>query len=255
MHNIKLTIAYLGTPFVGWQKTKMGPSVEETLETTLQQILQHEIKLQAASRTDAGVHAEGQVVNFTTRKQLCLKTLQHRLNAMLRKEISIISAEEMPQDFHPTLACLKKEYEYQLCHGPVQMPFLRHISWHFPYSLDLEPMKIAADHLIGRYDFSSFCNDRALYSRDPVCRLENIEILAHAEHCLKMRIIGDRFLYKMARNIAGTLAYVGCGKIQAEQIPMILASKDRTLAGVTAPPHGLTLKHLFYEYTAPGLKI
>jgi len=246
MYNIKLIIAYLGTPFVGWQKTKMGPSVEENLENTLQQILQHEVKLQAASRTDAGVHAEGQVVNFTTPKSLCLKTLQHSLNRMLPKEISVISAEQIPEGFHPTLSCLKKEYWYQLCYGPSQLPFLRHISWHFPYSLDLEQMGRAAAHLIGVYDFSSFCNDRALWNRDPICCIEKIEILAQSENCLKICIIGDHFLYKMVRNIAGTLAYVGCGKIHADQIPMILECKDRTLAGVTAPAHGLILKQVFY---------
>ena len=246
IYNIKLTIAYLGTAFAGWQKTKMGLSIEEILEKTLQQILQHEVRLQAASRTDAGVHAEGQVVNFTTQKSLCLNTLQHRLNRMLPKEISVFSAEQMPSDFHPTLSCLKKEYWYELCYGTSQMPFVRHISWHFPYSLDVEQMKKAAEHLIGTYDFSSFCNDRALWDRDPVCCVEKIEILIQPEKRLKICIIGNHFLYKMMRNIVGTLAYVGCGKILADQIPMILASKDRTLAGVTAPAHGLILKRVFY---------
>jgi tRNA pseudouridine38-40 synthase len=246
MHNIKLVIAYFGTSFVGWQKTKMGPSIEETLEKILRQILQHDVTLQAASRTDAGVHAEGQVVNFMTSKPLCLQSLQHRLNRMLPKEISIISAENMSEDFHPTLSCLKKEYWYQLCHGFFQMPFLRHTSWHFPYALDLEEMRKASKHLIGTYDFSSFCNNRALWDRDPICRLEKIEILPHPEKHLKICILGDHFLYKMARNIAGTLAYVGCGKIKTDQIPMILASKDRTLSGITAPAHGLILKRVFY---------
>jgi tRNA pseudouridine38-40 synthase len=245
MH-IKLVIAYCGTPFVGWQKTKMGPSIEETLEKTLRQILQHEVKLQAASRTDAGVHAEGQVVNFVTSKSLCLKSLQHRLNGMLPKEISIVNAEETPEGFHPTLACLKKEYWYQICYGFLQMPFFRHISWHFPYSLDIEQMKKASEHLVGTYDFSAFCNERSLWDRDPVCRIEKIEMLTHPEKRLCLCMIGDHFLFRMARNIAGTLVYVGCSKIKADQIPMILASKDRTLAGITAPAHGLILKRVFY---------
>lgn len=245
-YNIKLIIAYLGTSFVGWQKTKMGPSVEEVLEKTLQQILQHDVKLQAASRTDAGVHAAGQVINFTTPKLLCLNTIQHRLNGMLPKEISVIRAKQMPEDFHPTLSCLKKEYWYQLCYGTAQMPFVRHTSWHFPYSLEIKQMEQAAKHLIGTHDFSSFCNDRALWDRSPICQIENIEILSQPEKRLKMRMIGDHFLYKMVRNIAGTLAYVGCGKIPVDQIPMILASKDRRLAGVTAPAHGLILKQVFY---------
>jgi tRNA pseudouridine38-40 synthase len=246
MYNIKLIIAYLGTSFKGWQKTKMGPSVEETLEKALQQILQHKVKLQAASRTDAGVHAEGQVVNFMALKPLCLKTLPYRLNAILRNEISIISAEQMPNHFHPTLSCLKKEYLYQLCHGHLQMPFLRHISWHFHHLLNIEQMKEASRHLIGTYDFSSFCNERALWNRDPICCIEKIEILTLSQKRLRICIIGNHFLYKMVRNIAGTLAYIGCGKIPSDQIVMILAGKDRTLAGVTAPAHGLILKQVYY---------
>ncbi len=246
MYNIKLIIAYFGASFVGWQKTKMGPSIEETLEKTLRQILQHEVKLQAASRTDAGVHAEGQVVNFMTLKALNLNSLQHSLNGMLPKEIAIVGVEEMPSDFHPTLACLKKEYRYQICYGFSQMPFFRHTSWHFSYSLNIGQMEKAAEHLIGTYDFSSFCNERLLWDRDPVCRIEKIEILPHPEKRLSICMIGDHFLFRMARNIAGTLAYVGCGKMKADQIPAILASKDRTLAGITAPAHGLILKRVFY---------
>jgi tRNA pseudouridine38-40 synthase len=257
MHNIKLVIAYHGASFLGWQKTKMGQSIEETLETALRQILQHPVKLQAASRTDTGVHAEGQVINFTTSKSLCLKSLQHRLNRMLQNKIAVINAEEMPTDFHPTLSCLKKEYRYQICHGFLQLPFFRQTSWHFPYFLDVEQMKRAAQHLIGTHDFSAFCNERSLWDRDPICHIEKIEILpssetlTQVENPLCIHMIGDHFLFRMARNITGTLAYIGCGKIKAEQVPMILASKDRTLAGVTAPAHGLILKRVFY-YTPTG---
>ena len=246
MHNIKLIIAYHGASFSGWQKTKMGQSIEETLEKSLQQILQHAVKLQAASRTDAGVHAEGQVVNFTTSASLCLKSLKCSLNRMLQNKIAVVSAEEMPSDFHPTLSCLKKEYGYQICHGFLQLPFFRQTSWHFPYFLDVERMKQAAQHLIGAHDFSTFCNQRSLWDRDPVCQIENIEILPQSENPLRICMTGDHFLFRMARNIAGSLAYVGCGKLKAEQIPMILAGKDRTLAGVTAPAHGLILKRVFY---------
>ncbi|MGC2596276.1 MAG: tRNA pseudouridine(38-40) synthase TruA [Rhabdochlamydiaceae bacterium] len=244
--NIKLVIAYLGSSFFGWQKTKVGPTIEETLENTLQTILQHEVKLQAASRTDAGVHAEGQVVNFTTPKSLCLKSLQQRLNFMLPRRISIISIEWAPDDFHPTLSCLKKEYWYHLCYGFAQIPFLRKTSWHFPSSLDLAPMRKASEHLTGTHDFSAFCNERPLWDRSPVCKIEKIEIFPLPMKQLCISITGDHFLYKMARNIAGTLAYVGCGKLTADQIPSILASKDRTQAGITAPAHGLILKRVFY---------
>ena len=247
MYNIKLIVAYFGLPFIGWQRSKMGPSIEETLETTLKQILQHDVKLNAASRTDAGVHAEGQVVNFITHKSVCLQSLQHSLNAMLPKTISIMAIELCPKDFHPTLCCVKKEYRYHLCYGSTQMPFLRHTFWHFPYPLDMLNMQRAAEFLLGTHDFSSFCNERALWDRDPICHLENVEIYSlQGQQCLIISITGDHFLYKMVRNIAGTLAYVGCGKLQVDQIPNIIASRDRTKAGVTAPAHGLILKRVFF---------
>lgn len=246
IYNVKLVISYFGLFFSGWQKTKMGPSIEETLEKILGQILQHEVKLQAASRTDAGVHAEGQVVNFMTPKKLCLKSLQYSLNAMLPKDISVNSIEFRPKNFHPTLDCLKKEYCYHLCNGCTQLPFFRHTSWHFPFSVDLKKMQRATEFFLGEHDFSSFCNDRTLWDRDPVCNLEKIEIFPLCGDRLQISIIGDHFLYKMARNIVGTLVYAGCGKIEPDQIPSILASKDRTKAGVTAPAHGLSLKRVFY---------
>jgi len=245
--NIKLILAYLGTSFVGWQKTPLGPTIEEALENVLQQILQHPVKLQAASRTDAGVHAQGQVVNFTTTKPICVGVLQHSLNGMLPKEISVLKAKEMPEEFHPTLSCIKKTYAYRICYGPWQLPFHRHTSWHFPYPLSLEQMRKAAAHLIGTHDFSTFCNDRALWDRDPVCHIESIAVVEEMSERIRIEITGDHFLYKMARNIAGTLAYVGCGKIDPDQIPAILANQDRTLAGMTAPAHGLTLKQVYYS--------
>jgi tRNA pseudouridine38-40 synthase len=246
MLNIKLIIAYCGTSFAGWQKTNTSPSIEESLEKALQQILQHEVKLQAASRTDAGVHAEGQVVNFFTPKSPCLNRLIYSLNGLLPKEISILSIEQMQDDFHPTLDSRKKEYWYHVCNGFAQMPFFRDTSWHFPYPLDIALMQKAAHHFLGTHDFSCLCNDRPLWDRDPVCHLEKIDILPLPDQRLRISITGDHFLYKMARNLAGTLVYVGCGKLSSDTIPAILASKDRTQAGVTAPSQGLTLKRVFY---------
>lgn len=246
MFNIKLIIAYFGAPFAGWQKTKMGASIEESLESALQKILQHEVNLQAASRTDAGVHAEGQVVNFLMQKPIPLKRLHHSLNGMLPQEISVISAEEMPPDFHPTLDCVKKEYWYHLCNAHTQSPFYRDTSWHFPYPLDQCLMQKGAAHLLGTHDFSAFCNERQLWDRNPVCSLEKIEIIPLEHKRIRITLTGDHFLYKMARNIAGTLAYIGCGKLAVSDLPAILSGKDRTRAGVTAPAHGLVLKHVSY---------
>ena len=160
MSNIRLTLSYLGTLYLGWQKTRMGPSIEEALEKALSQILQESISLQAASRTDAGVHAEGQVVNFFTKQEkLDLKRLQKSLNGLLPKEISVIDISFAPDPFHPTLDVLGKEYHYHLCCSTVQLPFYRHVSWHFPYLLDLQKMQDAAQLLVGKHDFSAFCNE------------------------------------------------------------------------------------------------
>jgi tRNA pseudouridine38-40 synthase len=246
MKNIRLTLAYVGTTYKGWQDTHQGPSIEETLSKALQTVLQHPVKLQAASRTDAGVHAQGQVVNFLSESTIPLSKLQHSLNQMLPKDMVIREIEFASEAFHPTLDAIKKEYRYTVCYGNVQLPFFRQTSWHFPHSLDLEQMQCAALHLIGSHDFSTFCNERSLWDRSPVCVVEKIEIVSLGQDRLQIVFLGDHFLYKMVRNLAGTLVYVGCGKLHADQIPAILAGKDRSAAGMTAPAHGLRLERVFY---------
>lgn len=246
MLNIKLIIAYFGSAYLGWQKTKLGTSIEETLEQALAKILQQEVKLQAASRTDAGVHAAGQVVNFLLQKPFDLRRLKGSLNGLLPKDIAVLTIEEMPQDFHPTLHTVKKEYGYQICNRPIQLPFHRKTSWHFPYPIDIEAMRRGSTHLLGSHDFSTFCNDLKSWDRNPICHLEKIEIAGVSPNRFEVTMTGDHFLYRMARNIAGTLAYVGCGKLDGDRLPQILKDKDRTQAGITAPSHGLTLKRVFY---------
>jgi tRNA pseudouridine38-40 synthase len=246
MRNLSLLLSYLGSSFVGWQKTSSGMSIEEALETALARILRETPKLQAASRTDAGVHAEGQLVNFLTEKQIELSLLKRALNGTLPKEISVLAIEERPLDFHPTLDCIKKEYRYLICHGGVQLPFHRYLCWHYPYPLAIEAMKKGAASLLGTHDYSAFCNERASYERSPICHLEEISFSSSSTQ-LCVCIIGDRFLYKMVRNIIGTLVYVGCGKMRAEDVPSILQSGQRVRAGITAPAHGLSLYKVYYK--------
>lgn len=248
MTNIKLTLAYDGTDFFGWQKTPMGPSIEGTLEQAIRQILQEPANLQAASRTDAGVHAQGQIVNFhTTKENLALKKLCIGINALLPKTISVLNAEEMPAAFHPTLDCTGKEYHYDVCLGMAQLPQFRLYSWHCPYYLDLSQMRQAAQFFLGKHDFSAFCNVKKNEKYlDHTRIIEKIETIELPENRLRFRITGNHFLYKMVRNIVGTLVYVGRGKLQVEEIPKILESVDRTQAGVTAPAHGLMLYKVLY---------
>lgn len=249
MRNIKLIIAYDGTHYFGWQKTKMGPSVEGTLEQVLSKILQRPVTLQAASRTDAGVHADGQVVNFlTTDNVFPLEKLKAALNGLLPKDIVVLKAEDAATDFHPTLHAISKEYRYTVCYNQTQMPHRRYYSWHYPYPLDTDLIKQAIPLLVGQRDFSAFCNARknSAYS-DYVRRLRAITLNELPDNCLQFEIYGDSFLYKMVRNLVGTLVYVGCGKILVEDVKKIIASADRTKAGITAPAHGLFLHRIEYE--------
>lgn len=247
MPRIKLICSYEGTQYFGWQKTKMGPSIEEELEKALLILLQEKPKLEAASRTDRGVHAEGQVVAFSFQKEKSSFLIQKGLNALLPKDISIQKADLVADDFHPTLHNTGKEYHYDICLGNAQIPFYRNFSWHFSHPIDIALIKKAATYFLGTHDFSAFCNQRILLPEDKVRTLYKLDILPLSENRLRIVVAGDKFLYKMVRNLVGTLLYVGCGKLTLEEVPKILENKDRKKAGMTAPAHGLFLKEVFYS--------
>lgn len=248
MHNLKLIVAYDGTAYLGWQKTPMGPSIEAALQQVIEQILQHPINLQAASRTDAGVHAEGQVVNFLTSKTVDLYKFQISLNQLLPKDIVVLHVNEISFSFHPTLDSLGKEYRYFVCTGPTQLPHHRLFSWHVHYDLDLAAIQQAIPFLIGQHDFSTFCNMKKNSHYSHTTReIQKLELMQFEGNRLFFKIQGNHFLYKMVRNIVGTLIYIGRGKISVQELPKILESKDRPEAGVTAPAHGLFLQQVFYK--------
>lgn len=238
MKNIVLTVAYDGTTFFGWQKTEEGPSIEGHLKKALEQIVQHPVELQAASRTDRGVHAEGQVVNFFTEKEISLLSI----NALLPKEIRVCRLQEESDTFHPTLDVLSKEYHYKVCLGPVQQPSRRHLSWHVPHELDLARMKEAAALLEGMHDFSAFCTKVKRF--DAIRTLEKMRIFEDGDALLFV-VRGDNFLYKMVRTLVGSLIHVGRGKLT--DLGAVLHSRERVEAGMTAPAHGLSLKKVFYD--------
>ncbi|MCI5052574.1 MAG: tRNA pseudouridine(38-40) synthase TruA [Simkaniaceae bacterium] len=249
MRNIALTIAYDGTHFLGWQKTKEGPSIEATLESAISQMLQHPVELQAASRTDAGVHASGQVVNFFTQKPFDVQILLKGFNALLPKSIRVMHVKEMPDDFHPTLWAKGKEYHYHICSSQVLSPFLLNKSWHFPKRLNTTLMQEAIDLLIGERDFAAFTNAQEPRSKNTTRRLLSIDIEERSEADYLVKIRGESFLYKMVRNLVGTLAYIGCGKLHIEEIPAIFAAKLRANGAITAPAHGLILDKVEYDFT------
>jgi len=241
--NIQLIIAYDGTHFLGWQKTSDGPTIEGTLQQVLEQIYQEPLLLQAASRTDRGVHATGQVVSYRTKKERDLKKIQFSLNQMLPPTIRIRAIKEVADDFHPTLDAIEKEYHYFVTTSLIQSPFDRCFAWHCYYPFDLEKMKQAASSLLGTCNFSAFCNVSVSQSQEKVCTIKALDIIQQEER-LKMIIKGNRFLYKMARNLVGYLIDIGRGKIQNDQT--LLKKQDRKLSGITAPAHGLILKYVNY---------
>lgn len=247
MRNIKLTIAYDGTNYHGWQKTNNKPSIEGALEKALEKILQHQVILQAASRTDAGVHANGQIVNFLTfREQLKLSSLKTRLNQLLNLDVRILSVEEMDPQFHPTLLCKEKVYHYYICRTQTQIPSKRLYSWHCPFLKDLTAIRDVLPQFIGKKDFSSFCNVKNESYIDHIREVSDISLVELENQQLCFKIKGQNFLFRMVRNIVGTLAYVGMGKISADQISSIIKAQDRKKAGITAPAYGLFLDHIIY---------
>lgn len=231
----KATICYDGSLYFGWQKTQTGPSIQEELEKALFHISGETILPEAASRTDRGVHARGQVIQFAMQKQFEPYRLVKALNATLPPDIRILQIE--PLQFHPTLDAMGKEYHYHLCREPVQDPTQRLYSWHFPFPLNERIMETEAQKLIGTHDFTSFANEP---EKNPICTLTSIRFDGSS-----FFIRGNRFLYKMVRNLVGTLIYIGCGKL--DEVEPILAFRDRKKGGITAPAHGLYLHQVFYQ--------
>lgn len=252
MANIKLVIAYDGSAYFGWQKTRMGPSIQQFLEDALATVLRVPVRLQAASRTDAGVHAKGQVVQFSVDQKPDLIRLVRSLNGILPRDIVVQDAAIAPDDFHPTLNAAGKIYHYNVCFGKVQLPHHRHYSWHFPQALDIELMRQSSKELIGKHDFSAFTNVKKNEPyADHIRHLKRIEIEQCEPERLRFIIEGDHFLYKMVRNIVGTLCYKGCGKLKDAAIKDLLLLQDRRLMGITAPAHGLLLHEIHYDSSFP----
>jgi len=245
--NIRLLVTYEGTEYFGWQDVGVGPTIQSQLQKALKQIFSKDVPLQAASRTDRGVHAKGQAVNFISSEELNLPRLQRSLNALLPDDITVWKVDEMQESFHPTIDAIGKEYRYTICNAAVQLPFDRFFSWHVPQTLDLEAMQEAAKTLIGEHDFRAFCNVKDNFEYSSYIRtVTDIKIDESEENQLCITVCGNNFLYKMVRNIVGTLVYVGLGKLT--EVKSILGEQDRTQAGITAPAHGLTLYRVNYPF-------
>ena len=267
MHNLKLTIAYDGTDFRGWQIQQGQPTIQGRLTEAVRQLTQDSVTLHGAGRTDAGVHAWGQVVSFKTHSALAPQELQRGCNALLPPSIRVRDAEEVGPDFHARYAALAKTYTYSICRGAVVPPFRWRYVLHVPQELDFAAMAEAARCFEGERDFTSFAastgseeDDRDRTMVRSIFRSELIDLSSSAppapldsicasEACFEEWVYlvrGTSFLRYMVRKIIGTILHVGRGRIAASDIPGLLEKRDRRCSGPTAPPHGLCLQSIEY---------
>ncbi len=243
----KLILSYDGTAYSGWQVQKNATSIQTLVQEALSTILRSPLSLVGAGRTDSGVHALGQVAHFTTVSEIDRGKTLLSLNGLLPSAIRALSLESVSADFHARYSAKSKLYRYHLQLGPLRDPFKQRYSLFVPYPLDLELLRSATLEFIGKRDFTSFSNEahRGSAAKNPVRTLESIE-LRQEGNSLYLEFKGEGFLYKMVRNIVGTLLDVARGKVPLSALPEIFAAKDRKCASPTAPAHGLFLVEVIY---------
>lgn len=251
LRNIKLTIAFDGTEFCGWQRQRHGRTIQGEIEKNLSLIAASQVVLHGAGRTDAGVHAAAMVANFSTQATIHCQALVKALNSLLPPAIRILNAEEAAADFHARFSATGKRYTYTIQTSAIQSPFERLYAVQVTKPLDFAAMRSCLAALIGTHDFSSFENsgsrDRSLDSvRGAVRTIVEARLSAGEEQRYTFSLSGDGFLRSMVRNIVGTVLEAGKGRISPAEFTEILQAKDRNLAGPTAPAHGLVLKEVFY---------
>jgi len=251
MRTIKLTLAYDGTAYAGWQIQPGETTLQETLEAALLQITGESIRTLASGRTDAGVHALGQVVGFQTQSRLSPDVLRRALNAVLPLDMAVLEAVEVDESFHPIRDAVQKRYRYTIHDGPVRDVFARAYSWHYDRRLDAEAMHRAAQVLLGTHDFSAF--ETAGAPRKSSVRTITEIGVRRAGDCplsppdfIVLEVEADGFLYNMVRAIAGSLVEIGRGAETEDWLREVLQSADRRRAGPTAPPQGLCLLSVGY---------
>jgi len=245
----KLTIAYDGTAYQGWQVQKTGMGVQQVIEEAMAKLFPSAKRLRSSSRTDTGVHARGMVADVEIPRaefKMTVRKLPLALNAYLPEDIRIVSAQRAPADYHCRFEATGKQYRYLVWNHTAMNPLLRKQAWHVPLKLDLTAMRVAAKHLIGKHDFRSFAATHSYEIEDTVRTLTRCQI-QRSGPLLTFIIEGDGFLYKMCRGIVGTLVQLGRGKFTEAGLKAMLAAKDRRVAGMSAPAHGLVLWKVFYR--------
>ena len=252
MRYFKLTIAYDGTDFHGWQMQANKPTIQGEIVHVLQRLIQEKIILHGAGRTDAGVHALGQVASFRTQSPLSAQEFQRALNALLPPAIRIVGSEEVGPDFNARWSARGKTYRYRLYRGKVVPPAIWRYVLHYPFPLDEDAMRNAAARFVGTHDFASFAastgseddehehsTEREIYSTELVRSADNEELL--------FTVSGRSFLRYMVRKMVGTLLDVGRGKLKPEDIDRLYEIKDRSKSGPTVPPQGLVMVEVRHE--------
>ncbi len=245
MRCLRLTLEYDGLNYVGWQRQAEGMSIQRLLEEALAPFAGEPVTVHGAGRTDAGVHALRQVASVYTGAPHDVETLQRALNAILPVTVRVVEIEEAPAGFHARFDAVSKSYQYRIVNGPYASAFEHRYVWHVPGTLDLEAMRAAAALLVGRHDFAAFQASGAEVS-STVRTIASLEIATASGGHVFIRVDADGFLRHMVRTIAGTLVDVGLGRWPAASMREILASRDRTQAGRTAPPWGLFLVAVKY---------
>jgi len=244
----RLTIAYDGTAYEGWQMQKIGTGVQQIVEDALAKLYPGAPRLHSSSRTDTGVHALGMVAHFevpTAEFKMPVRKLALAVNAWLPEDIRVLSASRASGKFHARFDAGGKQYRYFVWNHPAMNPLIRQTAWHVPRPLDLNTMRVAAKLFIGKHDFQSFAANPGYKKKSTIRRLTRCDI-KRSGALLRFTIESDGFLYKMCRGIVGTLVQVGLDKFPPAEIKRMLMKKDRRVAGMTAPAHGLVLWKVIY---------
>ena len=243
MRNLKITLQYNGENYCGWQRQPNSPGIQGTVENAIYEITKEKVKVTASGRTDAGVHALGQVANFKTETNIPASRIPDALNAKLPKDISVISCEEVDMDFHARYNACGKTYRYLIYNRPYRSPLYKNLAYHVKCDLDWDKIRLEAKYLIGTHDFVGFMSSGSSV-KDTVRTIYDIKIEEH-EGITSIEISGNGFLYNMVRIIVGTLVDIGRGRIK-HNMEEIINSKSRSMCGHTAPAHGLFLKKVNY---------
>ena len=244
MKNIALTLMYDGSNYFGYQRQQGFITIQQVMEEALSKITKENIVVSGCGRTDSKVHALNYVLSFKTNSSMPVDKFPVALNSILPHDISVIDAKQEQDDFEGRFSVKRKTYIYKIHNSEFNNPFLKNYACHYKYKLDVERMKEAAKHIVGTHDFKCFCASGAQV-KTTVRTVYDLTLMQSGDD-IELSVTSNGFLYNMVRIIAGTLIYVGGGKMEADEVKKIIQSGDRRLAGITAPPQGLYLKSVEY---------